>query len=167
LQHATSTSQKADYDKYKREVRQSVKQLEQGRRASDALHTTLGITHLVAKERKLRAISRVAAWDVVLNEQELQQQLGKRNSILLADLHKSVSANAVGKAQRAAQVVADYAAHTVDDIEVMEPSHNLLVGKNTRRRCNNMDFGNLLAELSLSNSLFDESSLSAANWAEL
>jgi hypothetical protein len=135
---------------------------------SDALHTTLGITHLLAEERKVRAINRVAAWDIVLNEQELQQQLGKRNSILLADLYKSVSADAVSKAQRAAQEVADYATHTLDDIEVMEPSHKLQEGTNARRRsssCNNMDFGNLLAELSLSYSSLNESSLSVANWA--
>lgn len=167
--------QKADYDNFKKDVRKTVKKLEQGRRSSDAFNTTLGVTHMTTEERKARSETRCAAWDAVLNEQDVQQQLGRRNSTLLANLYKGVSADAeeaaVWKAQRAAQEVADmYASYTMDDIEVMEPSNRLEQRRNAFRRsssCNNLDLTDLLAELNMSSSSFNESGLNASALAGL
>lgn len=163
--------QKADYDKFKKDVRKTVKKLEQGRRTSDAFHTTLGVTHLTAEERKIRSHNRFAAWDAVLNEQDLQEQLGRRSSALLADRYKNVSADAAEaaalQAQRAAQEVAKmYATHTVDDIEIMEPSNRLARRRNALHRsssCNNLDLADILADMNLSASSLNDSGLN--DWA--
>lgn len=174
IQESRLFFQKADYDQFKKEIRQTVKHLEQGRRVSDAWHTTLGVTHLLAEERKARANIRTAAWDAVLNEQDVQQQLGRRDSILLADLYRDVAASsgeaAIWKAQRQAQEVAQlYSSRTMDDIEIMEPSYRLENEAIARRRsssCSNMDFIKLLASLDMHSSSLSESSIDASAFTE-